>query len=128
MDPSDLNSTIALFLSISGSFCTALSLILIKVASIRIEKFSNQKWYRVYFHPIGSLGLVLLILGLVLNTLAVDYASIMLLASTPCFTIVFNSVLSPCILGEKFSLISELLACFLLLIGSLLCILYANNP
>jgi len=79
-----------------------LGFILIKLANMKIEKRSNQKWYSAYVHPFGASGILVELFGLALNTMAVGYASIILLASTPCFTLVFNSMLAPCLLGEKF--------------------------
>ena len=119
------SNTTALILSITGSLLTALGFIFVKLSSIRIEKRVNQRWYTVYMHPLGFLGFLFLLAGLILGSLAVDIASIILLASTPCFTLVFNSLLSPCMLGEKFKIISEILGTFILLVGSMLCIMCA---
>ena len=119
------SNTTALILSITSSLFTAIGFICVKLASIRIEKRVIQRWYTVYMHPLGFLGILFLIAGLIVGSLAVDIASIILLASTPCFTLVFNSLLSPCMLGEKFMIISEILGTFILLVGSMLCIMCA---
>lgn len=127
MDPK-LRYVTALILSITSSFLTALSLILLKISNIKIlNRKSKILWYTAYIQPFGFIGILILILGLVLNTIAIQKASIILLASTPCFTLIFNSLLVPCILGDDISIISEIIATFLLLAGSFICIMNSKE-
>lgn len=112
---------LGVFLATIASFCSALGLIFFKFSHIRYENTENKP--KLYCRPQWLFGLFLLIFGQILNTLALGYASVILLASTCCFTIIFNSILAPILLGENFQIVNEGLTINLIIIGSTLCIL-----
>lgn len=60
--------------------------------------------------------------GQVLNIMALDYATVVLLSATSCFTLIFNSMLAPYFLGEKFEWKSDGTTIAILIIGSSMCL------
>ena len=92
---------VALAFSISGSFCTAMGFICIKLANIAIEQPEN-KGKSVWLHKYMLIGMFFLACSQILNAFALGLGNIILISSTSCFTIVFNAILSPIILKEKF--------------------------
>ena len=77
----------------------------------------------VYLHPYWMIGILACAMGQALNTYSLNYASVILLSSTCCFTIIFNSVLAPYFLSENFSIKSDGTTIVLLIVGSLMCLL-----
>lgn len=69
------------------------------------------------------MGAIACAAGQILNTYALNYASVILLSSTCCFTIIFNSALAPYFLSENFSFKSDGVTILLLIVGSLMCLL-----
>jgi len=51
-----------------------------------------------------------------------EYGSLILLSSTSCFTIIFNSLLAPLCVGEKFSWFVDGLTIVFVTIGCTLCL------
>ena len=92
---------VALAFSISGSFCTAFGFIYIKLANIAIDKPEN-KGKSVWLHKYMLIGMFFLAMSQILNSFALGLGNIILISSTSCFTIIFNAILSPLILKEKF--------------------------
>ena len=72
------------------------------------------------------MGLISVFLGSVFNVVALKFGSQVLLSSMGSFTIVFNSILSVIILKEHLFK-SDLIAIFLISLGSTLFLLQAKN-
>ena len=105
---------LALIFSLSGSFCTALGLINLKLANYRVEKDRRRVFIctREFW-----LGVFFLISSQTCNGVALHFGTIMLISATAPSTIIFNAILSPLILGEKFSCKHDGLTMLLLVSG-----------
>lgn len=64
------------------------------------------------------MGLIVILGGLFFNALALFLGNMLLIASTACLTIVFNAVLSPMLLREKFKVYPDGVTVLLLSFGS----------
>lgn len=110
---------IAVGCSVAASFCTSLGLIMMKMANIKVEKAKNSnQWTCCQIEWL--FGLFLLCFTNIFNLLALYLGSILLIASTACVTIIFNAVLSPLLLKEKFKCFPDGLTVILLSLGSTL--------
>lgn len=121
----------ALGLATLGSFLTAFSFMMFKLANTQVDnyqKLGGLNWWRqiVYLQPLWLVGLSMLISGQVVNTWALEYGNVILLSSTSTFTLVFNSILAPLLLGERFEWASDGATIAIILAGSTLCLL--NQP
>jgi len=67
-------------------------------------------------------GSIAVVASVLINVWAMEFATVVLLASTSIFTIVFNSILSPILLGEKWYPTSELTMIVLLFGGCTICL------
>lgn len=121
-----VNPALGLTLATIASLVSALGLIMMKLAHVALEKINHGDIQRIcmptYFHPYWILGFIGLLVAQILNTYALEYASVILLSSTACFTIIFNSILAPLMLNESFHARSELPTLLLLVVGCTLCI------
>ena len=115
------NFIISVLLSLLGSFFTAISFVLMKVAH-NITKINES----VYKNPYWVLGFATIIIGQVFNVLALKYGSQVLLSSTTSFTIIFNTIFSAIFLKENLQK-SDFLAVVLICIGCTLSLFSAKN-
>lgn len=109
---------VALGFSISGSLCTALGLVSIKLANIDIEKPEKQGQI-IWFHKYMLLGMLGLAVSQILNGFALGLGNIILISSTSCFTIVFSAFLSPIMLRERFEFMLDGITILLVGTGSI---------
>ena len=61
------------------------------------------------------------------NLGALNFASIILISSTSCATIIFNTILAPIFLNESFSLKRDGILVLFLTVGTLLCVNQTQN-
>ena len=73
------------------------------------------------------MGLLILIIGSILNTIALKYGNQLLLASSSSLTIVHNTILSVIFLGENFTK-SHGAAIILICMGSIMFLCAGKNP
>lgn len=83
-----------------GGFLSALGLVLMKLAHMRRQGKENQT--SLLCSPIWIAGFTSLIVGSVLNIVALGYGNQVLLSSFAGFTIIANTVLSVLLLKEPF--------------------------
>lgn len=93
---------------------------MMKMANMKVEKMPKSSQARFYCQIEWLFGLLLLIINILLNMLALTLGSILLIASTSCATIVFNGILAPLLLNEKFKIFPDGCTVLLLSIGSTL--------
>lgn len=87
-----------------------------KIANLKVEKMKNNA--RFYCQIEWLFGLLVIMGGLCFNALALFLGNMLLIASTACLTIVFNAVLSPLLLKEKFKCFPDGVTVLLLSFGS----------
>lgn len=87
-----------------------------KIANLKVEKMKNNA--KFYCQLEWLFGLLVIIGGLFFNALALFLGNMLLIASTACLTIVFNAVLSPLLLKEKFKCFPDGVTVLLLSFGS----------
>lgn len=97
----DLRYFLAVMSSCSASLCMSTGLILMKLANLKVEK-GLGKGRKFYCQIEFFFGGLCLCLANCFNLIALSLGNILIIASTACVTIVFNAILSPLILGEKF--------------------------
>ena len=98
-------------------------LIFMKIGNIKVEilkKDTPGLKTGPLRQPIQWLGLLCLLgFGVSLNGVAISLGNVMLISSTSCFTIVFNGILAPLILKEKFQWKVDGVALFIISAGSM---------
>jgi drug/metabolite transporter (DMT)-like permease len=117
----------AVFYTILGSVFSSLALILMKKSHNRAElDYSNNIKRNSYCNPLWLFGFAILILGSILNIIALGYGNVLLLASSSSLSIIFNTGLSVTLLNEKL-LKKDILAMTFICIGSILFLTVAKN-
>ena len=117
------NTIYSVILTIFGSFFSALSLILMKWAHNKQEENPGRSVVKDVNWIIGFLSLIL---GSVLNVVALSYGNQLLLASTSSLSIIFNTLMAVIFLKETLHR-SDIIAITLICTGSLLFLLLAKN-
>ena len=125
-----------------GSFLSAISFIFMKMAHLKVEKalqkqnqdssrklsmtsftsISEHAKINAYMQPLWWIGFIGVCLQFFVNSLALGFASVILLSSTGCFTLIFNSILTPLMLGEVFHYKSEIPSMLIIILGCTLCL------
>lgn len=115
----DLRYFFAVMSSCAASLCMSTGLILMKLANLKVEKGrgGGRKFYcQIEFF----FGGCCLCLANCFNLMALSLGNILIIASTACVTIVFNAILSPLVLGEKFKPHPDGTTVFFISLGSTL--------
>ena len=112
---------ISIILTVFGCFLSSLSLVLMKVAHNKnkreISIFKLLEWWA---------GMLTLIVGSVINVVALGYGNQLMLASSSSISIIFNTLLSVFMLKEKFFK-SDGIAISIICIGSILFLSVAKD-
>ena len=119
----NVDTLYSIVLTIFGSFFSALSLILMKWAHNKSEQNPGRS---VVKDPNWIMGFFSLILGSVLNVVALSFGNQLLLASTSSLSIIFNTLMAVIFLKERF-VKTDMIAIFLICLGSLLFLMLAKN-
>ena len=128
--PTDSNSTsgfgraaLALFLSTVGSFFTALSFTLMKFSINRNQRLKLNKpaYKQVYW----MIGFVFIFVSTAFGALSLNYGSLLLLSSSSSITMIFNLLMARFFLKEFFNIIWDTLAIFLIITGSVICLVFS---
>lgn len=77
----------------------------------------------VYLEPLWWLGLILVVISLVINSISLSYGSVMLLSSLSVATIVISTFINPCFFNEKLSCYKDVFCSMILCLGCVICIL-----
>lgn len=128
--------TLGVTLAIIGSVMTSVSYILMKIGALRYERSlnANDKSREqvgmtnvIIFNWQYISGFLLLLGSLIINSVAINYASIILISTTSCVTIIFNAILTPFLLHERFNWRVDGLMIAFLLTGTTLCCLQSPD-
>ena len=110
-----------LLFTLSSCFLNALSLILMKYSMEKSDKRNYSMLNRWWLT-----GFLCLILATLANVMALRYGTLVVLASASALTILFNSILSVYILGERLTK-WDIVAMILIMGGSISCMTVSKS-
>ena len=124
VEPSlNLDTVYAILFSVLGAFFNALAMILMKQANNRFyEKISKK----LYADPYWLGGFFCLIPGSAFYVISLGYGNVMLLAWTSSISIIINTILAVCYLGEKLHC-NRVCGIFIICVGSTIFVSLAKN-
>ena len=107
---------LAIFSALFGSFFSSLALVFMKWAHLRLNK-QDDKPRSILLSPFWWGGFLMLGIGNFCNIKALDWGNQLLMSTTCCFSVIFNTIFCVLLLKEKLYFI-RLVAVIVICIGS----------